>query len=366
MGRSGGKDRVWEGEGFMKLSVVVPVYNMAAGGKLEYCLNSLIAQTAEDYEIICVDDVSTDESYRILKEYEEKYRKKIRVFRMKENGKQGAARNLGMSYARGEWIGFFDSDDFAAADMYEKLLSKAADTGADVVGCQYQITGEQSMKPGRAVVNNTKEQTGVLGKEQYKLLMRKPGSMVIKIYKREVIEKYGLRFPEKVFYEDNCAAPVWMLHFKHFELVDEPLYYYYQHDASTVHHISLAKCEDRLTTGKMLVEWCKKAGFYEPYKRELEYRFTELYYVNTLFSYVVGKERVKIRFLDKMARGMKEEFPDFQKNPYYIQAYDEEQKRLIRYHMRSSVLFLIYYRALNGYRKVRKKIRVLLEFALMV
>lgn len=339
----------------MRLSIIVPVYNMAAGGKLKFCLDSLVGQTTEDYEIICVDDVSTDESYRILKRYEEKYPEKIRVFRMEENGKQGAARNLGMRYARGEWIGFFDSDDFAAADMYEKLLGKAEDTGADVVGCQYQITGEQSMKPGRVVVNNTKEQTGILGTEQYKLLMKRPGSMVIKIYKREVIEKYGLKFPEKVFYEDNCAAPVWMLHFKHFELVDEPLYYYYQHEGSTVHHISLAKCEDRLTTGKMLVEWCKKVGFYEPYKEELEYRFTELYYVNTLFSYVVGKEKVKISFLDKMAKGMKEEFPNFQKNPYYVQAYDEEQKRLIRYHMRSSVFFLIYYRALNGYRRVRRR-----------
>lgn len=344
-------------EAYMKLTIIVPVYNMAAGGKLEYCLNSLLAQTAEDYEILCVDDVSTDGSYQILKQYEERHPEKIRVLQTKENGRQGAARNLGIRYAKGEWLGFFDSDDFAAPDMYEKLLRKAEETGADVTGCQYQITGKQSMEPGRVVVNNTEEQTGILGPAQYKLLMKRPGSMVIKIYKKEVIDKYGLRFPEKVFYEDNCAAPVWMLHFKHFELVDEPLYYYYQHDASTVHHISLSKCEDRLTTGKMLVEWCKKAGFYEPYKQELEYRFTELYYVNTLFSYVVGKERVKIGFLKKMEAGMREEFPDFQRNPYYIQAYDEEQKRLIRCHMRSSVLFLIYYRALNGYREVRRRLR---------
>lgn len=340
----------------MKLSIVVPVYNMAGGGKLEYCLNSLIRQTAGDYEIICVDDASEDESYTILKGYEERYPEKVRAFRMEENGRQGAARNRGMQYAGGEWIGFFDSDDFAAPDMYEKLLRKAEETGADVVGCQYQITDKQSMEPGRVVVNNTEEQTGILGTEQYKLLMKKPGSMVIKIYKKEVIDRYHLSFPEKVFYEDNCAAPVWMLHFKHFELVDEPLYYYYQHDASTVHHISLAKCEDRLTTGKMLVDWCKKSGFYVPYKWELEYRFTELYYVNTLFSYMVGKERVKIRFLKKMADGIKEEFPDFQENPYYKQTYDAEQKRLIRYHMKSSLFFFLYYRALNGFRKARKKL----------
>lgn len=341
----------------IKLSIVVPVYNMAAGGKLEYCLDSLLAQTIADYEVICVDDCSTDDSMHILKHYEEKYPQKVRVFQTPENLKQGGARNLGMKQAKGEWIGFFDSDDFAAEDMYEKLLAKAQATHADVVGCQYQITHEQSKKPGRCVVNNTTEQTGVLGVEQYKLLMRRPGSMVIKIYKKEVIDRYNLRFPERVFYEDNCAAPVWMLHFKHFELVDEPLYYYYQHEASTVHHISRAKCEDRLTTGKMLVEWCKEAGFYEPYKRELEYRFTELYYVNTLFSYVVSKERVQLSFLKEMADGIRGEFPDFQQNPYFVQAYDAEQKRLIGYHMKSSLLFLLYYRALNTYRTLRARIK---------
>jgi len=124
-----------------------------------------------------------------------------------------------------------------------------------------------------------------------------------------------------------------------------------------VHRLSRAKCEDRMTTGKMLVEWCKKAGFYEPYKAELEYRFTELYYVNTLFSYVVSKERVQISFLKEMAKGIKEEFSDFQQNPYFVQAYDAEQKRLIEYHMKSSLFFLLYYRALNGYRALRKYIR---------
>lgn len=341
-----------------KLSIIVPVYNMTAGGKLEFCLDSLLAQTLrQDYEILCVDDASTDESFWVLKQYEERYPGKIRAFLSPENRRQGGARNLGMKYALGEWIGFFDSDDFAAPDMYEKLLKKAEETGADVAGCQYQITSKHSFEPGRTVVNNTKEQTGVLGEEQYKLLMKKPGSMVIKIYKKEVIDKYQLRFPEHVFYEDNCAASVWMLHFKHFELVDEPLYYYYQHDASTVHHISREKCEDRMTTGKMLVEWCKKAGFYEPYKQELEYRFTELYYVNTLFSYVVSGERARLSFLRKLADGIKEEFPQFQRNPYYLQTCDEEQKRFIRLHMKSSLLFLLYYRALNGYRALKRRLR---------
>lgn len=341
----------------MKLSIIVPVYNMASEGKLNFCIDSLLAQTVTDYEIICVDDASSDESFAIIKDYEARFPGRVRAVHSSENRRQGGARNLGIGLAKGEWIAFFDSDDFADARMYEKLLKKAEETGADVVGCQYQLTGEHSFAPGRTAVNNTVEQTGILGEEQYRLLMRKPGSMVIKIYKKEIIDRYNLHFPEKIFYEDNCAAPVWMLHFKHFELVDEPLYYYYQHAASTVHHISRAKCEDRMTAGKMLVEWCREAGFYEKYHPELEYRFTELYYVNTLFSYMVGEERVSFRFLKELAEGIKKEFPHFEENVYFIQSYDEEQKRLIRYHLKSVHFFWLYYRALNGYRAIRKKCR---------
>lgn len=122
--------------------------------------------------------------------------KKYGCCRQKKTEDRGG-RKLGIRYAKGEWLGFFDSDDFAAPDMYEKLLRKAEETGADVTGCQYQITGKQSMEPGRVVVNNTEEQTGILGPAQYKLLMKRPGSMVIKIYKKEVIDKYGLRFLKK-------------------------------------------------------------------------------------------------------------------------------------------------------------------------
>lgn len=340
----------------MKLSIIVPVYNMAGDGKLQYCLDSLLCQQAEDYEVLCVDDASTDESYEIAASYAEKYPDKFRVFASKVNQKQGGARNIGLRMARGEWIGFMDSDDWASPDMYAKLLEKAERTGADVAGCQYQITSEHSMKPGRTVVNNTPEQTGVLTAEKYASLLKKPGSMAVKVYKKQVLDRYSLHFPEGIFYEDNCAAPVWLLHFTHFELVDEPLYYYYQHQASTVHQISREKCMDRMKAGELLVEWCREGGFYEPYYKELEYKFTELYYVNTLFSYVVGQERASLSFLREMADGMRARFPGFQSNPYFRESYDAEQKRLIRLHMRSSLLFLAYYRLLNGYRKARGRI----------
>ena len=266
----------------MKLSIIVPVYNMAADNKLRFCLDSLVQQTIADYEIIAVDDASTDESLEILREYESNYPWKFKVVQSYENLKQGGARNKGLDIARGTWVGFVDSDDWVAPDMYEKLIKKAEKTGADVVGCDYCMVDTHTMTVGKLMPNNTIDQTGVLGHEQYKKLVMNPGSMVIKIYQKAVIDTYGLRFPERTFYEDNCASPIWMLHFTHFEKVEEPLYYYYQHDLSTVHAISQEKCEARLLMGKKLIEEARRCGIYKPYRQEFEFAFSKLYYMNTL------------------------------------------------------------------------------------
>lgn len=339
----------------MKLSIIVPFYNMAADGKLNYCMDSLVHQTLTDYEILAVDDCSQDDTYALLLSYEERYPQKVRALQTPENKKQGGVRNLGIEQAKGEWIGFMDGDDWAAPDMYEKLLRKAQETGADVVGCDLHQVQEHSMKIGQIVNANTMDQTGVLDQERYRKLMLNPCSMVIKIYQKEVIDRYRLRFPEGIFYEDNCAGPVWMLHFKHFEKVEEPLYYYYQDPSSTTHYISEAKCRDRMRAGKLLVEQCRRYGFYEPYHKELEFAFTKLYYVNTLFTYMIGVKGQSLSFLEDLKRGILEEFPDFQQNAYFQEGFDAEQKKLIGLHMRSSILFWGYYKLLSGYRKIRKK-----------
>lgn len=338
----------------MKLSVVVPVYNMAAENKLRFCLDSLVNQTIADYEIIAVDDASTDESFSILKEYESKYPWKFRAVQLFENVRQGGARNKGIELARGRWLGFVDSDDWVAPDMYEKLLKKAEQTGADVVGCDYCMATEQSMQAGKLMPNNTMEQTGVLNFEKYKLLVMNPGSMVIKIYLKSVVDKQRLRFPERTFYEDNCASPIWMLHFKHFEKVEEPLYYYYQHGASTVHEISVEKCEARLQMGKQLIEESRRCGFYQPFRAEFEFAFSKLYYMNTLFTYMLGVKKPKLAFLRTIAEGIKKEFPDFQNNAYYQNAFDAEQKKLAAMHIKSPGTFLVYFKLLYFYRGFRK------------
>lgn len=340
----------------MRLSVIVPVYNMAGGDKLAWCLDSLVGQTVSDYEIIAVDDCSTDNSLEILRDYERRYPEKFRVIASPVNRRQGGAKNLGLARAKGDWIGFIDSDDWVTPDYYEKLLSLGERTGADMVGCDYHLTDKHSMEIGRVVPNNRPSQAGVLTKEKYRSLILDSGSLVVKIYRRHIIFDYPNRFPENIFYEDNAIGNSWMLRAKRFAYLQEPLYYYYQHDTSTVHTVTKSRCEDRMEAARVMVREAREFGYLDEYYPEIESSFTTLFYVNTLFSYMAEVKKKEYGFVRALGREMRETFPGFMDNPYYQERVHEEERKLIRMHMKSTLYFMLYYRLLWGYRKLRKKL----------
>lgn len=337
----------------MKLSIIVPVYNMAEDNRLTFCLDSLLNQTVQDMEIIAVDDASTDNSAEILKEYEKKYPDKIKAVFHEKNKKQGGAKNTGLKIATGEYVGFVDSDDWVSPEFAEKLLKKASDTGADMVGCDYNLVTEHTFTVGKIVQNNSLEQTGVLDEEKHKLLAMRPGSMVIKIYLRSVITENKLDFPENIFYEDNCAGTVWNFYFKHFEKVEEPLYYYYQRETSTVHVVTEEKCRHRMEAGLSLLKQCRERGFMEQYREEIQYRFTEIFYHITLFSYMIGAKKKKLSFVAELKKGILREVPDFRSNTYYKNEGNAEEKQMIDLQMKNNLFFFMYYGLKVFVRKIK-------------
>lgn len=341
----------------MKLSIIVPVYNMAAGGKLEYCLNSLVNQTVKDYEIIAVDDCSEDASPSILKHYENRYPDRFRAVYSEVNRHQGGAKNIGLRLAKGDWIGFIDSDDWITPDMYEKLIARAEATGADVAGCDYCLTDVHSMKTGKVVANNKSSQSGILDHEKRKSLILDGGSLVVKIFRRTMILEHELWFPENIFYEDNALGNSYLVLARHFEYIEEPMYYYYQHDTSTVHTISPRRCEDRMEAGRLMLQEAKRHGFYKEFEPELEYSFTLLFYVNTLFTYMAGVKRIRYGFVKAMGKEIKATFPEFEKNPYYQDRTHGEEKKLISMQQKSTLFFMLYYKLLWTYRRWRRKHR---------
>lgn len=339
----------------MKLSIIVPVYNQMNKGKLKFCLDSLVNQTISDYEIIAVDDKSTDDSLNFLYEYQKKYPELIKVIASPENRRQGGAKNLGLRAATGEWLGFIDSDDWITPDYYEKLIGEAERTGSDIVGCKFCITDEFSFEVKEIAESNDPSMAGVMDDEKYRQAILKPGSMVTKVYKRSIFYDNGLWFPERMFYEDNCTGVLTMLYCTKFGYVDEPMYFYYQDPDSTTHRITEERCDDRMETMVILLEECWKREFLEEYPEELEYRFTEIYYINTLFSYMLGVPFFKQRlsYLNKIRYGILSMFPDFWENGYFDDNKDDEVKKLTRLHCKSPFRFFWYYNMLRLYRRVR-------------
>ncbi|MCQ2519162.1 MAG: glycosyltransferase [Lachnospiraceae bacterium] len=339
----------------MRLSIIVPVYNMAEDNKLTFCIDSLLNQTITDYEIVAVDDKSTDNSAEILKKYESENPDRIKVILSDRNGRQGTAKNKGINVSQGEWIGFIDSDDWIAPDMYEKLLACAEATGADVVGCDFSLVNSHTFEVGKVVNNSRDNQSGILDSDKRKSLILDGGSLCVKIYKRDRILKEGLYFPEGIFYEDNAIGNAYLVTAHHFEYVKEPLYYYYQHDTSTVHTVSKARCKDRMAAAEFMMADAKKRGFYEELKEEIDFKFIMLYYLNTVFSYMRDGEDTDIGFLKELANGLKRNLPDFELNKYYLEKINSEERKLSKMHQKNTLMFVIYYRLLWFYRKLRKR-----------
>ena len=183
------------------ISVIIPVYNTAP--YLARCINSIRAQTYTNLEIILINDGSADDSGHICDEYA-LLDKRINVIH-KENGGLASARNVGLVAAKGDWIGFVDSDDWILPEMYERLLSVAKESGANMSMCGFSFINEQ----GDVLKSCAVEKDIVYTKmEAFHNLGSGKGVFhtVIwdKLYKASIFD--GLLFPEGRIHEDEYMA----------------------------------------------------------------------------------------------------------------------------------------------------------------
>ena len=203
----------------MKISVIVPVYNVEA--YLRECLDSLVNQTIDDYEIIAVDDGSTDGSPAILAEYADRFPKLIRIITV-ENGGQGRARNFGIDEAQGEYLAFIDSDDYISSVMLERMYCLAKEKDSNIVACDFiQVNSDAS----KLVLPATLKED---------IILSFAGSASNKIFRRSAVGK--IRFPEHLKYEDFEFSAKMIALSAGIEYLREPLYFYRCGQISTMHN----------------------------------------------------------------------------------------------------------------------------------
>ena len=170
-----------------KVSIVIPVYNVEK--YLRQCLDSVVNQTLQDIEIICVNDGSKDSSLQIMQEYQVKD-PRIKIID-KENSGYGASMNRGFDAATGEYVIHVDPDDWVEQDMLQALYEKAVAESADMVICDYS---EDIGDKRKVVVQKPSSlDANIVFKELFHSLH---GSCCNKLVRRSLFDRFGIRFPK--------------------------------------------------------------------------------------------------------------------------------------------------------------------------
>ena len=208
-----------------KISIIVPVYNMER--YLHQCVDSILAQTFTEWELLLVDDGSKDSSGQICDEYAAKD-PRVRVIH-KANSGQADSRNIAIEMARAELIGFVDSDDWIEPDMYETLYDTMIKNDADISMCGHYYSYMHREKPSCS----GGEVTVYDGREALKLIIedrRIKSFLVDKLYKRGVIREL---LPKSFVYEDYATLFKWFVGISRLAICESPKYHYRQRRGST-------------------------------------------------------------------------------------------------------------------------------------
>lgn len=218
-----------------KVSVIIPVYNVEE--YLRQALDSVVNQTLEDLEIICVDDCSTDNSLDILKEYASKD-SRFKIYQQKENQGQGVARNIALDMATGEYIMFLDPDDWLDIHACEIAYNKIKKNNNDIVFFNieryYQNSGRISidkyrLKPFENFIN-----TKQIKLKEIDIPYIQTCEIWYKIYKKSFIDNNSIKFSEGRFGEDGQFSLMTLAFADTISIIDLPLYHYRIHSNSTI------------------------------------------------------------------------------------------------------------------------------------
>lgn len=202
----------------IKVSVIVPVYQVES--YLERAVDSLLAQTLEEKEIILVDDGSTDASPQICDRYAREYPGLIQVIH-KENEGLGPARNTGLEIAAGEYVAFADSDDTVDPEMYQAMLEKAQEDGCDIVMCDVCIHYVEENRT--AVVTSYPRED--IDLPDYIANGNNITYSVNKLFRRTIWEENRY---ESMLFEDIALIPALMTRYRRVGYVRRPFYHYYR------------------------------------------------------------------------------------------------------------------------------------------
>lgn len=291
------------------VSIIIPTYNVE--DYIGICLDSILKQTMQDFEIIIIDDGSKDKSHEVALEYQKKYPDKIRAYKQENTG-QGGARNKAVTLAEGEYILFVDSDDTVEPTLVEKTYQLAKKTDADMVIFNAFVTDEAGKM--LTIMKGCNIDAKEITVEKYpKVLLEYPCPWN-KLYRRSIFDNPDMRFPTGMWYEDLVGACIFLINTRKIEVLSEPLYYYMQRSTSVMHSRTNEKNLEILKAMDLIIDYFKKKDIYDKYYNVLE--SLGIYHVLIAAAGRCVRADKNSQMAKQMMEYMNERFPQWPKNEY--------------------------------------------------
>lgn len=293
----------------LKISVVVPVYNVE--DYLKKCVESLLNQTMPqtDYNVILVDDGSTDSSGKICDEFQKSHPSVITAMH-KKNGGLSDARNYGMKQAKGKYILFIDSDDYVEPQMFERMYALSQNGNKKIVECNFIWEFEDKSKNDIRLSYKSLKDYLVEGR-------------VVawnKLYLREWLNEIHVEFPFGKLYEDQpfffklvaCLNDISEV------AVDQWCEVHYIQRSSSISNSETDKITDIIADYSDILNFYSEKNCLDTYHDELEYRFIRNLLGNVLIRKVIKiqDKAVKAKILDFLWGKVQSWFPEWKKNKY--------------------------------------------------
>lgn len=263
-----------------KISIIVPVYNVE--DYLENCIDSILNQTFKDFELILVNDGSTDKSLEICEHYKD-IDDRVCIID-KKNGGLSSARNAGLNIAKGEYIGFVDSDDYIHPQMYEILYNQIVKNQADISICNYEEV--YNYDEGYFQYNeNNKSDIIIEYLSNIQSLERidSPEEVIFvvawnKLYKREIFK--DLRYKHGIIHEDEYIIHRILYKCEKVVYIKSPLYFYMQRDGSIMQKRTQITRIDYLLALSDRIKFFDEKGL-----KDLQNKYERLYFVEMFNIY---------------------------------------------------------------------------------